>query len=59
MDDKKRKLDMFELGRYDDQFQVGLVFSVHSHGEKRHAHIWVDLGFYYVQVTIGEANATR
>jgi hypothetical protein len=46
----------FELGKYDDQFQVGVSFGFHKTWSEYnfHFHFWIDLGFWYIQITIGD-----
>lgn len=43
-----------ELVKYADQFQVGLSFTVHSHGCGRHMHLWIDIGKYCLEFTVFE-----
>ena len=40
-----------EIYRYTDQFQIGLAFAVHSHGDARHWHIWIDIGKWCLEIT--------
>lgn len=42
-----------KFGKYYDQFQVGVLLCIHKHGEKRHGHMWFDLGKYYLQLDVG------
>lgn len=42
-----------EWVKYEDQFQVGICFSIHSH-HHRHCHLWIDLGFGCVDFTFGD-----
>ena len=41
------------FGKYRDQFQFGLTFAIHEHTEKRHFHCWIELGFWYIEISIG------
>jgi len=44
----------FDFDKYDDQFQVGISFAIHpphAQFERRHIHIWFDLGRYYIEIT--------
>ena len=42
-----------EIVKYNDQFQIGVSFAVHSHGFKSHKHFWLDLGRRCLEVTFG------
>lgn len=46
----------FELIKYEDQFQVGLSFARHGHCSTldKHFHIWIDLGWWCLEITFCE-----
>ena len=56
----KRKLIQFEWCKYGDQFQVGILFCIQNLNNDieypeynaKHAHIWVDLGFKCLEISI-------
>jgi hypothetical protein len=57
----KKYIPEFYLSKYRDQFQVGLSFTFHTHSSDEdanvdlwHFHIWIDLGVYCIEITIGE-----
>jgi len=43
------------VGRYPF-FQLGLSLSIHKHADyfPNHCHVWVDIGFWYIELTIGK-----
>lgn len=55
----KKYIPKIEFIKYGGQFQIGLTFTIHTHcvdeeTEKYHFHIWLDLGLYCIELTIGE-----
>jgi hypothetical protein len=49
------RVELIDYHEYDEKgwYAFGLHFGVHSHGEPRHGHIWIELGRWCVEVTIG------
>lgn len=49
------KIELIDYLEYDDRswYAFGIHGGIHSHGELRHGHIWIDLGRWCVEVTIG------
>lgn len=49
------KAELIDYHEYDEKgwYAFGLHFGVHSHGEPLHGHIWIELGRWCVEVTIG------
>lgn len=50
----KRKQPFITFEKYEDQFQVGLALTIHKHLHY-HFHLWIDLGFWCIEVTIGDS----
>jgi len=49
------KIELIDYLEYGDRswYAFGIHGGIHSHGELRHGHIWIDLGRWCVEVTIG------
>ena len=42
-----------EWCKYDNQFQIGIIFSKHNHNSdhEHHYHIWIELGWRCIEIT--------
>jgi hypothetical protein len=62
VDELKKYIPKFKFGKYPYQFQLGVYASIHNHNPNDycnetgdnyyHFHLWIDLGFYYIEITI-------
>ena len=45
-----------EFGKYGDQFQIGISATIHGHNSDtdKHFHLWIDLGFWYIEISIND-----
>ena len=43
-----------EVGMYEDMFNIGITFWLHSHYSDKHFHIILELFFWWLEITFGD-----
>ena len=52
-----KKYISVEFEKYVDEFNLGISFSIHNDftgSEGNHGHLWIDLGFWYIEISFME-----